>query len=82
MWDLFAWAVTPFSAQAHNFIFMEKNKIVLTAEAEFIDDLARQLFMKLEQKVVTINERTKNHTRDIQMLNKRLKELEKAFKND
>jgi hypothetical protein len=49
------------------------NKIILTAETEFNDELCRKLLLKLESKVDTINERTKQHTIQI-------KELEKVIK--
>jgi len=54
-----------------------KNKIILTAEADFEDNLARQWIEKLFIKIETLNERTKNHTLQIKKLEKEVKELKK-----
>lgn len=53
-----------------------KNKIVLSADTKFIDKELWRLVEKLDAKVDRINERTKNHTRYIKQLEKKVKELE------
>lgn len=57
---------------------MVKNKIILTAEAELVDEGAREYCSILDTRVATINERTKNHTIDIKKLEKEIKELKKG----
>lgn len=49
------------------------NKIILTAEADLIDEEARIWLSKLQTKVDTLNERTKSHTLQIAELRKMIK---------
>ena len=62
-----------------NFVSQEdfikmKNKIILTAETELEDIGARNYLSILNTKVDTINERTKQHTKDIMELRRMIKE--------
>jgi hypothetical protein len=52
---------------------MRKNKIILTADTEIVDNEVREWVVKLFTKIETINKRTKRHTRDIQELRRKLK---------
>lgn len=49
---------------------MKKNKIILEAETNLVDEGAREMLSILETQIATINERTKNHTIDIRKLKK------------
>lgn len=51
----------------------KENKIILTAEAELEDKGARELVSILETRVQTLNDRTKQHTKDIMELRRFLK---------
>ena len=59
---------------------IEKNKIVLTAEAELKDnefrEVAWQEFKRIDTRLTNVNERSKGHTVSIKDIEKRLKELE------
>jgi len=48
------------------------NKIILTAETNFEDKELRDWVSKLNTKIDTINERTKNHTLEIRELKEKL----------
>ena len=53
-------------------------KIILDIkDCKLEDKEAREVLMKLDTKITTINERTKNHTFQIRELEKKLKELGK-----
>ena len=54
-----------------------KNKIILEAETELKDNELREWVSKMQMQIETINERTKRQTRDIQEINRKIKELEK-----
>ena len=54
-----------------------KNEIILKAEGELNDKLAREQIDMLWTKIGTINDRTKQHTLDIQELKRKLKEKSK-----
>ena len=54
---------------------MNKSKIILKAEAELEDTLARVMIEKIMVKLETLNDRTKQHTRDIQELRREIKKL-------
>ena len=49
------------------------NSIILTAKSNLIDKGAWEELRRLETKIDTINERTKNHTLDISQLRKQMK---------
>ena len=54
------------------------SKIILDlGNCKLEDEELRELFVKLINKVETLNERTKNHTIEIRELKNKLKELEK-----
>lgn len=53
------------------------NKIILTADTELCDNLAREWNSKQDTRIDTINERTKNLVIKVKDLEKRIKELEK-----
>jgi len=53
----------------------EKNKIILIAEGELEDKGAREALSKMWTMITTINDRTKNHTRYIKELEKKLKAI-------
>ena len=56
------------------------NKIVLTADIiEFSDDFLRSEYQKFKVKFDTLNERTKEQTKEIRELNRIVKELEKEL---
>lgn len=50
-----------------------KNEIILTAEADFHDNELRKEFLKMQEQIKRINERTKNHTFQIKEIEKKLK---------
>ena len=52
---------------------LEKSKIILTAEANLHDEELREWVDKLNTKIDTINERTKNHTLEIKELKRMMK---------
>ncbi len=52
---------------------LEKSKIILTAEANLHDEELREWVDKLNTKIDTINERTKNHTLEIKELKRIIK---------
>jgi len=51
------------------------NKIILEADCEFKDKELRELFLKLETRFQTLNERTKRQTIQIRELEKKLNKL-------
>lgn len=59
----------------------EPNKIILATETDLVDNAAREHIRIVERKQERINERTKNHTRKLQELEKRIKELENLSKS-
>lgn len=52
-----------------------KNKIILEAETELVDEPSRKAVMRLDAKLDRLTERIKSQMRD---LDERLKELEKS----
>ena len=52
-----------------------KSKVILQADCEFKDKELRELFLKLETRFQTINERTKRQTIQIRELEKKLNKL-------
>jgi hypothetical protein len=52
-----------------------KSKIILKAEADLIDEEAREILNKLWKKVESINDRTKNQTIEIKEIKKKLSNL-------
>ena len=50
---------------------MKKNTIILKAEGELIDKETREAIGKMWTKIETLNERTKQHTKDIKVLMKK-----------
>ena len=59
----------------------EPNKIILATETDLVDNSAREHIGIVERKQERINERTKKHTRKLQELEKRIKELENLSKS-
>jgi chaperonin cofactor prefoldin len=55
---------------------MTKNKIVIEGEVSFQDTTLRTAFLSLEEKIKTLNDRTKRHTIQIKDLKKKLKQME------
>ena len=53
------------------------NDIILKAKARLVDEEAREHLSMLQTKVDTLNERTKQHTRDIQELRRMLRSVER-----
>ena len=51
----------------------EKNKIILTAETDFQDNQLREWFSKMQVQIDTMNERSKRQTKEIKLLEKRIK---------
>jgi len=53
---------------------MEKmeNKIILTADTDLIDSESRKGITQLDTRISTINDRTKNHTFQIERLDKKI----------
>lgn len=49
------------------------NKIILTAEGELVDKPLREWVSRIDERLTTLNDRTKQHTRDIQELRRKLK---------
>ena len=56
---------------------MGLSKIILTAEANLHDEELREWVNKLNTKIDTLNERTKNHTLEIRELKRELKRRNK-----
>ena len=54
-----------------------KNKIILEADTKIEDAEAREWVSKLNTKIDTINERTKQHTLEIRELRKEIREVKK-----
>ena len=54
-------------------------QIQLEGKISLEDKEAREMLMRLDTKIATINERTKTHTLDIQQLRKELKELKSKW---
>lgn len=52
------------------------NKIVLEAKCNFQDTELRDAYSSIQEKLRTLNERTKSHTIEIRKLKKRIKSLE------
>ena len=52
------------------------SKIILDLkDCKLEDKEAREVIMKLDKRIITINERTKNHTIEIRELKNKIKEL-------
>jgi len=56
-----------------------KNKIILMTDAKLEDEEARKEITKLTSKIDIMNERTKNHTKEIKELQKQLKLIPNNF---
>jgi len=59
-----------------------KNKIILQAEGELIDKASREYCSIIDIRLQTINERTKNHTKQIKECLKKIKKLEEYIKEN
>jgi chaperonin cofactor prefoldin len=55
------------------------SKIVLTADADLIDNSARRWIQMIETKVETLNDRTKRQTLQIRELEKEIKEMKEVI---
>ena len=56
------------------------NKIILTADTDLIDNEARKGITQLDTRISTINDRTKNHTFQIERLDKKIIILDNDMK--
>lgn len=57
-----------------------ENTIILKAKGKLIDEEARTFLNLVDRRLQTINERTKQHTRDIKMAEKKIKQIEEKLK--
>jgi hypothetical protein len=62
-----------FGSSQRSIKMTEKNQIILTAETDFQDNQLREWFSKMQVQIDTMNERSKRQTKEIKLLEKRIK---------